>query len=71
MTKRGGKGMYDHYPSLGHALQDTYPEYPWRLSKFQHNHRTNARNEERLNEKDDQDVKALSAVERQLGIDKV
>lgn len=34
MKKRGGRGLFHHYSSLGKALEAIYPQHPWQLSRF-------------------------------------
>jgi len=30
----GGRRLFNHYPSLGHALMAVYPTIPWQILKF-------------------------------------
>ena len=32
--KRGGGHLLSAYESVGHALKDAFPDFPWQLSRF-------------------------------------
>lgn len=34
ITRVGGGALFKYHPSLVHALQDLYPDYPWQPSRF-------------------------------------
>jgi len=35
ITRGGGRGLFDYYPSLEAALRAVYPHFPWQTSKFE------------------------------------
>lgn len=34
LTKRGGRGLFQYFPSLVHALKAVYPNVAWQPSRF-------------------------------------
>ena len=32
--QRGGRGLFQYFPSLAHALKAVYPDVPWQVSKL-------------------------------------